>query len=59
MIIGFLVATLIIFTINLVVTLLVVGLNFSETRKIPVINLISVIITLLILTWNIIAIVTL
>jgi len=59
MIIGFLVATLIIFTINLVVTLIVVGLNFSETRKIPVINLISVIITLLILTWNIIAIVTL
>jgi len=59
MIIGFLIATLIIFTINLVVNVLVIGLTFSEEESVAPITLINIVITLLILTWNIIAIVTL
>jgi hypothetical protein len=59
MIIGFLIATLIIFTINLVVNVLVIGLTFSEEESIAPVTLINIVITLLILTWNIIAIITL
>jgi len=55
MIFGFLIATLMIFTINLLFNLVVLYINIYSNQK-PLIAIINVFVCLFLLTWNIWAI---
>jgi hypothetical protein len=58
MIIGFLIATLIIFIINLSLSLVVIALSV-QIGNITLIHLISVVVSLVMISWNILAIASL
>lgn len=58
MVLAFLIATLIIFSINLFLNILILGVSFIQ-EKVPVIAIVNVVATLVMLTWNIFALISL
>jgi hypothetical protein len=58
MVLAFLIATLVIFSINLFLNILILGVSFIK-ENVPVIAIVNVVATLVMLTWNIFALISL
>jgi hypothetical protein len=58
MVLAFLIATLVIFSINLFLNILILGVSFIQ-ENVPVIAIVNVVATLVMLTWNIFALISL
>lgn len=58
MVLAFLIATLVIFSINLFLNILILGVSFVQ-ENVPVIAIVNVVATLVMLTWNIFALISL
>jgi uncharacterized membrane protein len=60
MVLAFLIATLVIFSINLFLNLVILGLSFSYRKDvIPTVAIINVAVTLVMVSWNIFALISL
>lgn len=60
MITGFLIATLVLFILNLALSLLTISVNAADPdNKVPVVSIVSVFINLIMITWNILALISL
>lgn len=60
MITGFLIATLVLFILNLALSLLTISVNSADPdNKVPVVSIVSVFINLIMITWNILALISL
>lgn len=53
MLTAFLITTLIIFSINLMMNILVLGFNLSSDGPVPIISIVNIVVNLLMITWNI------
>lgn len=58
MILAFLIATLIIFSFNLIISLLAVGVQI-QIGQVSVIHLINIVLALIMISWNIVALISL
>lgn len=54
MITAFLITTLVFFSLSLLLALLIIGVAVGSDQRIPIANIINVIILLLLITWNIV-----
>jgi len=58
MILAFLIATLVIFSFNLIVSLLAVGIQI-QLGEVSIIHLINIVLALIMISWNIVALISL
>jgi hypothetical protein len=58
MILSFLIATLVIFSFNLIISLLAIGVSI-QIQQVSLIHLINVVIALIMISWNIVALISL
>lgn len=58
MILAFLIATLVIFSFNLIISLLAVGVQI-QIGQVSVIHLINIVLALIMISWNIVALISL
>jgi len=58
MILAFLIATLVIFSFNLIISLIAIGIQI-QVGQVSIIHLINIVLALIMISWNIVALISL